>query len=94
MLKSYFKISLNILKVIRKRFYTAWFIWRMNQRNYVCSLANVIQFYWLSSEFNQRFNELRYKHDSAVRECIATFKSDDMNVCSSSEHSETSTFVV
>ena len=63
-------------------------------RNYVCSSADVIQFYWFSSEFNQKLNESRYKCDSAVRERITTFISDDINVCNSSEHSETSTFVV
>ena len=63
-------------------------------RDYVCSSADVIQFYWLSSQFNRKFDELKHKHDSAVCECIATFKSNDMNVCSLSEHSETSTFIV
>ncbi len=63
-------------------------------RDYVCSLADVIWFYQLSSESNQELNESRHKHDSAVCECIATFWSNDMNVCSSFEHSETLTFIV
>ena len=67
-------------------------IW--SRRDYVCSSVDVIQFYQLSSEFNWEFDELKHKHDSAVHECIATFRSDDTNVCSSSEHSETSTFVI
>ncbi len=66
----------------------------MNQRNYVCSSADVIQFYQLSSEFNWRLDKLKHRRDSAVCECIATFKLDDMNICSSSVHSETSTFIV
>ena len=33
-LKSHFKILLDILKVMRKRFCTAWFISRMNQRSF------------------------------------------------------------
>ncbi len=61
---------------------------------YVCNSANVIQFYWLSSEFNRRLNESRHKRDLAICECIATFRSDDTNVCNSFEHSETSTFIV
>ncbi len=65
-----------------------------SQRDYVCSSANMIQFYWLSSEFNWKLDELKHKCDSAVRECIATFRSDNTNVCNSSEHSETLTFVV
>ncbi len=65
-----------------------------SRRDYVCNSADVIQFYWLSSEFNWRFDESKHKCDSAVHECIVTFRSNDMNVCSSSEHSETSTFVV
>ncbi len=65
-----------------------------SQRDYVCSSANMIQFYWLSSEFNWEFDKLRHKHDSAICERIAMFRSNDMNVCSSFEHSETSTFVV
>ncbi len=67
-------------------------IW--SRKDHVCSSANVIQFYWLSFEFNWRLDELKHKHDSAIRECIATFRLDDTNVCNSSEYSETSTFVV
>jgi len=63
-------------------------------KNYVCNSADVIWFYQLSFESNRELNESRHRHDSAVRERIATFKSDDMNVCSSFEHSETSTFIV
>ncbi len=65
-----------------------------SRRDYVCNSANMIQFSWFSSEFNQRFDESRHKCDSAVHECIAMFRSDDTNVCSSSKHSETSTFIV
>ena len=65
-----------------------------SRKDYVCSLAHVIQFYQLSSEFNWEFNESKHKCDSAVRECIATFRSDNMNICNSFEHSETSTFIV
>ncbi len=65
-----------------------------SQRDYVCSSADVIQFYWFSSESNQKFDKSRHRCDSAVCKCIAMFRSDDMNVCNSFEHSETSTFVV
>ena len=52
MSKSHFEISLDILKEMRKRFCTAWSIWRVNQRNFNSIMKRLCMFATQQMWFN------------------------------------------